>query len=183
MPKWVNHGYEHDKMAYACEQAEGGSFLLSGRRPEVGQSLCVQLGYTSDGSHPQTRNGLAKMVGEVTKVLPPPPAGLYLTKYSGQTVELSEEELSFLRKNMPTMSPSLLYHCNCGREHPIEATLASHGAVHGQAVLAKIQLSCDDESMLEPQLAGNWDAMLICTDNYTNGDIWELRAFHRAVDE
>ncbi len=177
MPKWVAGGFNKDEMAFGCEQVQRVPFLLSGRRPAAGQSLYLQLNYDHDGSHPRFYRGWARMVGKVVKVLPPPPAGLY-SHYPRQHVELSEEELSFLRQNMPEMPPSMVQNCPCGIIHTVETVLATQGAVHGQALLAKIHLSCDDEGMLEPQLAGTWDAMLICND--AKEMFWEIRAIKRA---
>ena len=176
-PSWAKDGYEKDQMAFGCEQVQGRPFLLSGRQPAVGQALYVQLNYDHDGSHPEFYKGWARMVGEVTKVLPPPPAGLY-SHYPRQHVELSEEELSFLRKNMPEMPPCFLQTCPCGRIHTLESVLEQDGQVHGQAVVAKLRLSCDDVGDLEPQLAGDWDVIFIANDN--KGCFWEVRAMKQS---
>ena len=67
-PRWFKDGYEKDEMAYSCEQVQHVPFLLSGRRPAVGQRLYIGLTYDHDGSHAQFYRGWARMVGEVTKV-------------------------------------------------------------------------------------------------------------------
>ena len=79
---------------------------------------------------------------------------------------------------MPEMLPSFLQVCPCGRLHTVETVMLEEGAVHGQALEAKIRLSCDDVGMLEPQLAGDWDALLICNDQKEH--FWEIRALKRA---
>jgi hypothetical protein len=38
-----------------------------------------------------------------------------------QTIQLTEEELSLLNKNMPKITPSFLESCTCGMEHTEEA--------------------------------------------------------------
>jgi len=80
---------------------------------------------------------------------------------------------------MPEMPPSFIHtsQCNCGFSHTVERVLATEGAVHGQALLGKIRLSCDDEGRLEPQLSGDWDVMFICNDLKEN--FWDVRAMKR----
>jgi hypothetical protein len=122
------------------------------------------------------------------QVLPPPPAGVY-AKYPEQEVVLSGQELHYLRESMPPMPPSWLQSCRVGRRcsctcatvHTVEDVLNIVGAVHGQALLAKMRLSCDDYYHLGPQLSGIWDALFICND--AKQCFWELRAMKRADEQ
>ncbi len=118
------------------------------------------------------------MTGEVVEVLPPPPAGLYVL-YPGQQQELPDEALSALRAQLPALPPSCTLACQCGQEHTREHVLREFGAVHGQALRARLRLSCDDEGMLEPQLAGDWDVVFVAND--TKMCIWEMRSFTPAA--
>lgn len=156
------------------EEVQGVPFLRTGRPPAVGQRIYAQVSYTHDGSHPDNYRGWARMVGEVTEVLPTPPVGLYAV-YPGSRATLSESELAKLRASMPPLDPSMTVACTCSAVHSMEHVLANDGAVHGQAVKATLQLSCDDEGELEPQLAGKWDAVLRVDD--TKANIWQICSF------
>jgi hypothetical protein len=68
MPTWVKDGFAKDDMALRCEEVQKTAFLISGKKPAVGQGIYAGLIYDHDGSHPETYRGWARMVGNVIKV-------------------------------------------------------------------------------------------------------------------
>ena len=167
LPAWVRDGFNKEEMVAACEPVQGVPFLRQGRRPAVGQRLYVQLRYAHDGSHPEEFRGWARMTGEVTRVYPPPPAGVYGT-YPGEDPDLPEEQLRALRASLPPLPESIALTCACGCLHTRAAMLERKAAVHGQRLRARLRLTCDDAGLLEPQLAGEWEAEFILNDTLTN---------------
>ena len=84
-PAWLRDGFAPDDLAMRCEATLGAPHLRTGRAPAVGQRVSAAIDYVHDGSHPATYSGAARVIGEVTEVLPPPPRGVYVL-YPGEEV-------------------------------------------------------------------------------------------------
>ncbi|KAL4422779.1 hypothetical protein ABPG75_008976 [Micractinium tetrahymenae] len=103
------------------------------------------------------------MVGHITEVLPPPPAGVY-GFYAGDRGKLSPSRLAQLRAELPQLRGCFNEWCTCGQPHTRQEMVIRFGAVHGQRLRGRMRLSCDDEEQLAGELGGEWDIELIMDD-------------------
>lgn len=109
---------------------------------------------------PRTRSFAA------AQVLPRPPPGVFVT-YADEQPAAPEATLAALRAAAPRLPPPL------NSMHAAGTVIPHFGAAHGQALRARLRLSCDDEGLLEPQLGGEWGAVLFMNDE--KEFMWEIR--------
>ncbi|PSC70336.1 branched chain amino acid aminotransferase isoform A [Micractinium conductrix] len=136
----------------------------------------VMQAYANRGGAFQHPSGWRLPPWPPTHVPWPRTHGVY-GRYVRQRVEASSAELARQRVALPSLPP-LSAAGPPYSTHTVEEALAACGAVHGQRLHAKLRLSIDDQALLVPQLAGEWDAEFIL--NEAKEFMWELCALSHA---
>eukprot|EP00455_Lapot_gusevi_P055095 TRINITY_DN8934_c0_g1_i2.p1 TRINITY_DN8934_c0_g1~~TRINITY_DN8934_c0_g1_i2.p1 ORF type:complete len:217 (+),score=21.55 TRINITY_DN8934_c0_g1_i2:91-651(+) len=163
-PEFILGGFNKDYMArqmfpIPLANSKPNNYLWTGRAPEVGQDMYVQLEYIESNR----KQKWARMVGRVHRVFAAP-----------------DEEPSPERPAPPDPSaaisalpPSGMCH-HATRSQVIDA----YGAVHGQRLYATLIPSADDHNNRQlPRIQGLWDAIFVCNDNLEN--MWCLESIQK----